>query len=397
MRHKIWFVIVLALTQQACEKREFAVELAYQDVSSGLALPYAVPHPIDFFPVDSFDIRFNLPQTQARPPLIGQIKLGNTGTPIYLLLDKSVAHGRYYDLLYIDLNKDHDFKNDGPPYASEGKFILNRNRHYIEFDRVAIPYEWVFEETATEEPFLCKIYFWYGENGLPMSGRIVRQSWRRGSFEFGHQKVEVVLSDDDCNGIYDSNDRWALIPADSLGTPYLAPFYLFRNLTRLGWLGDTAFEIYKLSPRGNKVILRLKEVTWTRQEDFARDNPYALEPRRPKAAREIEWLTDYRKALRLARKLKKPLLLNFCTTWGGPCKMMAERTYKDAEVVALTDDFVVVKIDGDQHRDLVKRFKITSYPTAILLDPGGKEVSRLVGYHPAAEFAAFLKSFKNKS
>ncbi len=384
-------VLLAAAWLSACGKDTFRVELQFKDVASGRSLPYAVPHPLDFFPVDSFGVNFTLPEVQAAVPLAGQLLLGNTKQPIYLLLDKSRPRSLYYDRLYIDLNKDRNFNNDGPPYTTQGRFIKNRNRHYVEFEHVAIPYEWQLDGEMTEEPFLGKIYFWYSDNGQPTTARIIRESWREGVFTFRDQQAVVVLSDDDCNGIYDRNDRWALVPEDSLGKRFVAGLHWFRNVTRLGWIGNTAFEIAELSPRGDYVILQIKPVNWTREEDFARDTPYAEEPRRPRAARSISWLSDFNEALKKARRFKKPVLVDFYTDWCGPCKVMEQRTYTDAEVVQLSDNFVCVKINGDLHRDLVKRFNIHSYPTLLLLDSRGREQSRIIGYQPATVLVGFLR------
>lgn len=387
-----WMVALsVSVLLLGCGKETYRVELQFRDVASGRNLPYMVPQPLDFFPVDSFGVSFTLPELQASNPLVAQLRLGNTPQPIYLLLDKSRPHGFYYDRLFIDLNKDRNFSNDGPPYTTQGRFIKNRNRHYVEFEHVAIPYEWQLDGEMTEEPFLAKIYFWYSDQRRPAIARIVRESWREGVFTFKDRRAVVVLSDDDCNGIYDRNDRWALVPEDSLGERFVAGLQWFRNVTRLGWIGDTAFEIAELSPRGDYVILQKKDVDWTREDDVARDNPYAEEPRRPRAARPISWLQDFSEALQKARRFKKPILVDFYTDWCGPCKVMEERTYTDAEVVQLSDQFICVRINGDQNRALVRRFNVQSYPTLLLLDSRGKEQSRLIGYQPASVLASFLR------
>jgi len=379
-----------------CGKRDVHVALTYVDVTSGSALPYLVPHPLDFFPVDSFGVQFRLPEPHSPDALAGQVLLGNTRRAIYLLLDRDEKERRFYTRLFIDLNRDRDFTNDGPPYTATPRFLPSRNRHYVEFDRVAIPYEWELEKGLTEEPFLGKIYFWYEKADKPAAARIVRESWREGVFSFGEKRARVILSDDDCNGIYDANDRWALLPEDSLEGDGRGDLRWYRSITRLGWLGDTAFEIVHVSPRGNEVTLRRREVQWTREEDFARDNPYAVETRRPRAAREVEWLQNYAQALKLARQFKKPVLVNFFVPWCGPCRVMEERTLGDAEVVDLTDQFIRLRIDGDRHSELIRKYRITSYPTFLILDTHGLEKTRIVGYQPASAFVAFLRDALGK-
>lgn len=167
----------------------------------------------------------------------------------------------------------------------------------------------------------------------------------------------------------------------------------FRDATQLGWVGETAFELVELFPRGDGVRLMIKPVDMTREEDLSRETPYIEEPRRPRAAREIEWHSDLNEATQRARRTGKHLLLNFCTSWSGPCLVLDERTFQDAEVVALTDNFVAVRIDGDRERAHVRKHNIQSYPTLVILDPRGNELSRVVGYQPAAEFAQYIKQY----
>ncbi|MFQ5632728.1 MAG: thioredoxin family protein, partial [bacterium] len=297
--------------------------------------------------------------------------------------------------LLIDRNKDRDFTNDGSPYSGNGQFIAARNRHYTEFDKIAIPYEWQYESTFTEEPFLCKIFFWYPEeNGTPKTSSLLRLCWREGDFTYKKQDAKIIMVDDDCNGLFDTNDRWALFPKDSLEEKFVASLHLFRDATRNGWLGETAFELSGISPQGNRVHLQEKIVETTKAEDFAADAPYSQEARRPRAARTISWMTDYRSALRKARRSKQNILVNFCTSWSGPCLILEERTFNDAEVVSLTNEFINVKLDGDTERALAKQFNIQNYPTLLILDSTGKELSRVVGYQPAAEFTKYLFQYK---
>ena len=386
------FFLPALLLFAACDKGEYEVDLQYRDANSGMAMPYAMPQKLDLVLADSMEVALHLPELNSQFPLVAQIQLGNIARPMYLLFDKSNPRSIYYDMLYVDLNRDANFRNDGPPHTTKGQFIKNRNRHYVEFDRIALPYEWQLDDMLVEEPFLCKIYFWYDGSSPPASARLIRQCWRQGTFEYEGIQALVLLADDDCNGIYDINDHWALLPADSAGSKYVASLEQFREATRYGWLGETPFELAHIEARGNRVRLRRLKLDITREEDLARDNPYPGEPRRPQAAREIRWETHYRTALKKARRTRKPILLHFTTVWCGPCKIMEERTYRDAETVSLSDQFVCVKIDGDHERALVKQYKIMSYPSVVILDYRGREKGRAVGYQPAEEFSAFLRS-----
>ncbi|MGD0310589.1 MAG: thioredoxin family protein [Acidobacteriota bacterium] len=74
------------------------------------------------------------------------------------------------------------------------------------------------------------------------------------------------------------------------------------------------------------------------------------------------------------------------------CKTMDEWIWTDAEVAALLrTGFFGVKLDGDVEKASVKRYAVAGYPTIVVLDPAGKETSRLVGYQSSKEVLAILK------
>ncbi len=382
-------LILVGLT--ACKQTEFSVELAYNDKSSGKSLPYWPLKRIDLVAPDSVNASFRYERAKDAQPLIAQLALGNTNRPAYFLLAKSDERSLYYDLLYIDENRDFNFDNDGPPRQSRGQFIRSRNRHYTEFDNVHLTYGWQTPTTVQAESLLCKIYLWYPVSGAPQSAFVIRESWREGRFEYNKQKAFLSFVDDDYNGVFDANDRWAIVPEDSLNDSILTQRHEFRDVTRLGWLGETPFEVLEISPRGDLIKLVRKETELTREVDFAAESPYLNEPKRPKAARAIEWETSYNRAKRKARALRKSILAVFTTSWSGPSLTLEERTFSDSEIVSLSDNFVCLKIDGDKEQAVVERFKIQDYPTILFIDRNEKELSRIIGYQPAAEFSRLLK------
>lgn len=389
-------IVFLPLLLIACSKNEFDVELHYVDVTSNRSLPYWRPLQIDLQSVDSVGTSITLPDSTFGKPLVGQFHLGNTGKPINFLLDKSSPAGLYYDRIFLDLNRDGSFRNEQHIIRGKGRFIRSRNRHYIEFSRVPLPYEWRVDDTYTEEPFLCRIYYYTRDAAPPASVRVLRECWRQGEFAFQKKKITVLLADDDCNGTFNANDSWAILPTDSLGQEYIARREEFRNATRLGWINGTAFELVSIAPQGNRVLLRKSDPVISKAADVVADNPYGEEPRRPRATRSIHWLSDYRTAARQARRARKNMLLLFAAKWFGPNLAMEQRTFKDAELVTLCDNLICVRLDSDTNQDIADRFNIKSYPTVLLLDHRGKELTRAVGYQPAGELTAYLRQHLKK-
>ena len=66
----------------------------------------------------------------------------------------------------------------------------------------------------------------------------------------------------------------------------------------------------------------------------------------------------------------------------------------DAEVAArLNERFVVVKVDADLEKAIIKRYNIAGYPTMMVVDPSGKELKRVVEYQSSKQMLQFLAGF----
>jgi thiol:disulfide interchange protein len=136
----------------------------------------------------------------------------------------------------------------------------------------------------------------------------------------------------------------------------------------------------------------------------------------------IEPLRDYEEALALAKKERKPLLIDF-TGWACVnCRRMEENVWVDEEVMQMMkDNFIVVSLYVDERKLLPateqvmyrtksgsekqirtvgdkwatfqsENFDAVSQPQYAILSPDEKVLTKTKGYTPAAtEFAAWLK------
>jgi thiol-disulfide isomerase/thioredoxin len=85
----------------------------------------------------------------------------------------------------------------------------------------------------------------------------------------------------------------------------------------------------------------------------------------------------------------KLVFIDFYTTWCGPCKMLDEQTWTDAKVGNLIGEkAVALKLDAEKEgAPAAKRYKVSAYPTLLLLKADGSEVDRIVGFREPAAFA----------
>ena len=122
-----------------------------------------------------------------------------------------------------------------------------------------------------------------------------------------------------------------------------------------------------------------------------------------------EWLTDLNKAKEKAKTENKRILMNFTgSDWCPPCKALHKNVFASAEfgefaktnLVLVEVDFPTAKKQSAELKkandELSKKFNIEAYPTIIVLDSSGKELSRNAGYggEKAKEFIAKIEAAK---
>ena len=91
------------------------------------------------------------------------------------------------------------------------------------------------------------------------------------------------------------------------------------------------------------------------------------------------WQTDYKAALEQAAKTDRPVLLDFTgSDWCGWCIKLDKETFSQPEFKTFAEkNLVLVK---KQNEELQKKFGVDGFPTLVLLDSKGKEITRNVGY-----------------
>jgi len=100
----------------------------------------------------------------------------------------------------------------------------------------------------------------------------------------------------------------------------------------------------------------------------------------------VAWDTDYNAALAKAAQTRRPVLLSFHASWCGVCKAMDAEVFSRQDVADALSGWVAVSIDGDRQADLATKYRISAYPTLVMLDSTGQEVFRHEGSLPAEDF-----------
>ena len=99
------------------------------------------------------------------------------------------------------------------------------------------------------------------------------------------------------------------------------------------------------------------------------------------AANEIPWSTDIEGSLQQAASTGQPVLLEFTADWCMYCKRMEKTTFVDPRVVNFVNqNYVAVRIDADEHKQLVADLDIKGLPAILVVSPTLQIIERIPGF-----------------
>ena len=101
---------------------------------------------------------------------------------------------------------------------------------------------------------------------------------------------------------------------------------------------------------------------------------------------------EFETVLAEARAQNRHVMIDFWTSWCGPCKKMMKETFVDKEVVAATKGFLCVSVDAESNlgAPIAARYGVGAYPTFVFLKPDGTPAGTQVGFKTAPAFVDIL-------
>lgn len=385
--------LALGAGRPAGQDRVYRVDLTYQAPGHGPSpnfSPKGTQVPLADVPAGRA-----LPADAVRPARAGVIKIGpDQASWMGILVTADADHPRDLCRVYLDRNRNGNFLDDGPALFATPTQNDKTKAWWSSFSRteLSIPYR----ATRASEPYM--VTFWAVREGEqpPDVIRYSVSSWRAGTITVNGTQTLVAAMDGNNDAIFDKDDYWSVLEADAPDAAKAVLSYSeARPTNRLMFVKtgnrEEVLEFRSFSPDGRSLTFAVVDRPTTKAADRAGDDPLATERGRARAATPFPWGHDLAAAQARARAAHRSVLIDFETTWCGPCKSMDDWIWTDAEVAALLNaGFVGVKLDGDVEKALVGRFKVAGYPTMIVLDSGGVETRRMVGYQSSKEILAQL-------
>ncbi|MBC8523700.1 thioredoxin family protein [PVC group bacterium] len=96
---------------------------------------------------------------------------------------------------------------------------------------------------------------------------------------------------------------------------------------------------------------------------------------------------SFPQAIEKAKETDKLVMIDFYTTWCGPCKMLDKTTWKDEAVQKwLKEKTIPLKVDAEKLRPIADKYKVKAYPTIVFIGSDEKVVGKFVGYKSPKSF-----------
>jgi thiol-disulfide isomerase/thioredoxin len=342
-----------------------------------------------------------LPSGAAHPARRGVIQIGPTRESwIPLLLASAGDEPGAFTRLYLDMNRNGDFSDDGPPALAT--LEPNERTGDVWYRFLEIELRVRFSEPERTEPF--DVTLWMVQRAdEPAPDSIIRysrRSWRSGTVTVNGVPALVAAMDGNNDALFAPGDSWSVVETSmSEASKYVLSWREARPTDRLMFLqrggdqADLVLEFRSFAADGSSVTFAVVEHPISKAEDRLADDMVGAERTRPRATTPYTWTDDLDGAMAQAKASGKRVFLYFETEWCGPCHTMDQWIWTDADVVAaLEADYVGVKLDGDIDKARVLRYEVKGYPNILIVDPAsGTAIRSVQGYQSSQQILAFLR------
>ncbi|MFM1870776.1 MAG: hypothetical protein RL398_198 [Planctomycetota bacterium] len=323
----------------------------------------------------------SVPLEATNGELHGKFALGSPGGAAVRVVLRKGEGAERFDRLWIDLDRDGK-QADAELLATTPK--EQRGKWWSSF-AADVP---VATSAGGLRPYPLSLWFVEDpqEPGAAPALRWSRRGWHAGELQIGGRPAYVYVTEMVMDGVFDQRDAWAIARSPKELSTAKAP-----AMESHVWLDGVAYRALSIDADGSKLSFEAFDPGFTEAEEKDRLDTTKPDREAARAAAPLPFGKDLAAALAEANRTGQKVFVDFETTWCGPCKVMDQWVYTAAEVVDAAKPLLAVKLDGDEQRDLVKKYEVGGYPTMLLLDADGKVLRRAVGYRSVKAMAAWLR------
>lgn len=290
---------------------------------------------------------------------------------------------KHVDVLKIDHNHNGTFEV-AETYSAKPK--LESGVWWSSFDDVTFH---IIYDRSRSIPYATQLWF-VDDPDEPDPKPVLhwtRTGWNEGRVELDGKLRWIQLTDNNLNGIFDRGDCWIL------GNERSDIFkVVLRKTNDHFWLDGKAYVLKSIGESGRSAVVEPFDPGMTQAEERIKRDSFRQDRVAERSPVPIKWATSLDTAMKEAAASGKQILVDFTATWCGPCKTMDELVFSSKAVVDASDNTIFVKVDADTQRDIIKKYKVSAYPTLVVLDASGKERKRALGYQSIREMVTFLKA-----
>ncbi|MBN1105202.1 MAG: FKBP-type peptidyl-prolyl cis-trans isomerase [Deltaproteobacteria bacterium] len=105
----------------------------------------------------------------------------------------------------------------------------------------------------------------------------------------------------------------------------------------------------------------------------------------------LPWLEDHDQGVERARLEGKPAFLLLYAAWCSWSKKIMNESLEDPRLKMMKDQFVWVKVNSDEHKDIHELYEQKGFPLVVVLNPKGEVIKKIDGYRDGGALARELK------